>query len=138
MKLEVVRFQCGPVCTIGELLVDGEHECWTLEDVVRPEGAAKVYGKTAIPYGTYPVTVTYSNRFKRDLPLISNVPGFTGIRIHSGNTAENTEGCLLVGKNRTATSVTQSRVAFNALFVKLQDAFRRGEKITITYKSGSE
>jgi len=136
MKLEVVRFQCGADCTIGQLLVDGEHECWTLEDIVRPTGAPKVYGKTAIPYGTYPLDITFSNRFQRDLPLVRNVPGFEGIRIHSGNTAENTEGCLLVGTGRTGTSVTNSRVAFNALFVKIRDAIRRGEKVTITYKSG--
>ncbi|NVN99294.1 MAG: hypothetical protein HXX17_08220 [Geobacteraceae bacterium] len=135
MKLEVVRFQCGATCTIGELMVDGEHECWTLEDVVRPDGV-KVYGETAIPFGTYPVVVTFSNRFQRDLPLVQNVPGFDGIRIHPGNTAADTHGCLLVGTGRTATSVTESRLAFNALFAKIGDAFRRGETITITYKSG--
>lgn len=136
MKLTVVRTHFNPTCTIGELMVDGEHECWTLEDTVRPTGAPKVYGKTAIPYGTYSLDITFSNRFQRDLPLVRNVPGFEGIRIHSGNTAENTEGCLLVGTGRTGSSVTNSRVAFNALFVKVRDAIRRGEKVTITYLSG--
>jgi len=135
MKLEVVRTMCGATCTIGELMVNGEHECWTLEDVVRPMGV-KVYGETAIPYGTYNVVVTFSNRFQRDLPLVVNVPGFDGIRIHPGNTAADTHGCLLVGKGRTGTSVTESRLAFNTLFTKIRDAFSRGEKITITYKSG--
>lgn len=136
MKLDVVRFQFGNDCTIGQLMVNGEYECWTLEDVVRPAGAPKVYGKTAIPYGTYDLVITFSNRFQRDLPLVRNVPGFEGIRIHPGNTADNTEGCLLVGTGRTSTSVTNSRVAFNALFVKIRDALRRGEKVSITYKAG--
>ena len=136
MKLEVVRFQCGAVCTIGELMVNGEHECWTLEDVVRPDGQ-KVYGETAIPYGTYDVIVNFSTRFQRDMPLLIGVPNFTGIRIHSGNTVSETHGCLLIGTGHTGNSVTNSRVAFNKLFPKIRDAFSRGEKITITYKSGS-
>jgi Family of unknown function (DUF5675) len=81
MKLQVVRFMCGATCTIGELLVDGEHECWTLEDVVRPDGQ-KVPGETAIPYGTYDVIITPSVRFGTDMPLLVGVPNFTGIRIH--------------------------------------------------------
>ena len=136
MKLQVVRFMCGATCTIGELMVDGEHECWTLEDVVRPEGAPKVYGETAIPYGTYPVIVAYSNRFQRDLPLLVGVPDFTGIRIHPGNTAADTHGCLLVGRSHTGGSVTESRLAFDALFPKIRDAIKRGEKVTITYSNG--
>lgn len=136
MKLQVIRFQCGADCTIGELMVDGQHECWTLEDVVRPPGV-KVYGKTAIPYGTYELTITFSNRFQRDLPLVVGVPGFEGIRIHSGNLATETDGCLLVGTGHTSNSVTNSRAAFNRLFPKLRDAVRRGEKISITYSSGT-
>lgn len=135
MKLQVVRFMCGATCTIGELLVDGEHECWTLEDVVRPDGQ-KVYGDTAIPYGTYDVIVTRSKRFGVDLPLLLGVPNFTGIRIHPGNTTADTHGCLLVGTGHTGTSVTNSRAAFNKLFPKIRDAIRRGEKVTITYSSG--
>lgn len=136
MKIQVIRFQCGADCTIGELLVDREHECWTLEDVVRPDGAPKVYGETAIPYGTYRVVITFSNRFQRDLPLLLNVPGFEGIRIHPGNTAADTHGCLLVGTGRTGASVTNSRMAFDALFPKIRDAIDNGEEVTITYSSG--
>lgn len=135
MKLEVIRQPSSGNCTLGELLVNGEHECWTLEDVVRPNGE-KVYGETAIPYGTYRVVVSFSNRFQCDLPLLVDVPNFTGIRIHPGNTAADTHGCLLVGRSKTASSVTESRVAFNALFPKIRDAFRRGEEITITYRTG--
>lgn len=135
MNLEVVRFQCGATCTIGELLVNGEHECWTLEDVVRPNGQ-KVYGETAIPYGRYRVLITFSNRFQRDLPLLVDVPDFSGIRIHPGNSAAETHGCLLVGTTHTGTAVQNSRVAFNTLFPKIRDAIRQGQEVWITYKSG--
>jgi len=126
---------CGSTCTIGELLVNGEHECWTLEDVVRPDGQ-KVHGETAIPYGTYPVTITYSPRFKCDLPLLMGVRNFTGIRIHPGNSASETEGCILVGTRHTGAGVANSRLAFNTLFPKIRDAIRRGEKVTITISEG--
>jgi len=135
MKLQVIRFMCGATCTIGELMVDGEHECWTLEDVVRPDGQ-KIPGETAIPYGQYDVVITRSQRFGVDLPLLVGVPNFEGIRIHPGNTAANTEGCLLVGTQHTGNSVLNSRAAFNRLFPKIRDAIRRGEKVTITYSSG--
>jgi Family of unknown function (DUF5675) len=135
MNIQVVRFMCGSTCTIGEMLVNGEHECWTLEDVVRPDGQ-KIYGETAIPYGTYPVVITRSQRFGRDLPLLVGVPNFEGIRIHPGNTAADTHGCLLVGKRHTGSTVTESRLAFNTLFVKIGDAIRRGENVTITISSG--
>ena len=135
MKIQVIRFMCGATCTIGEMLVDGEHECWTLEDVVRPDGE-KVYGETAIPYGTYNVIVNRSQRFGRDLPLLVGVPNFEGIRIHPGNTAADTHGCILVGKRHAGDTVTESRLAFNALFVKIGDAIRRGENVTLTVSSG--
>jgi len=99
MRLELIRTECGKVCTIGELLIDGKHECHTLEDVVRADGV-KVYGETAIPPGVYSVDITYSPRFKRDLPLLIGVQNFIGIRIHPGNTASDTEGCILVGQGR--------------------------------------
>ncbi len=111
--------------TIGELSIDGVHECWTLEDVVRPPGV-KVPGQTAIPAGRYRVTVTFSNRFQRLLPLVNDVPGFTGIRIHPGNTAADTDGCLLVGVTKGANSVGQSRMAFEPLFAKIVAAVQDG------------
>lgn len=135
MKLEVIRWSCSVDCTIGELLVDGAHECWTLEDVVRPDGE-KIPGETAIPYGTYNLVITFSNRFQRDLPLVEGVPNFTGIRIHPGNTAADTHGCLLVGRGKTASSVTESRLAFDTLFTKIRNAVEHGETISITYRTG--
>jgi hypothetical protein len=130
MKLELKRTECGKTCTIGELLVDGKHECWTLEDVVRSDGV-KVYGETAIPAGTYQVDITYSPRFKRDLPLLIGVQNFIGIRIHPGNTASDTEGCILVGQGKGKNVILESRAAFAMLMGKLCSAKNRGEPITI-------
>lgn len=134
MRLKLERTACGPVCTIGALFVDGKQECYTLEDVVRT--GEKVYGQTAIPAGVYNVVVTPSARFKRELPLLENVPGFQGIRIHPGNTAKDTEGCILVGKAKTAESVTHSREAFNALFEKIKESLASGEKVTMEVTNG--
>ena len=133
MKLELIRSLCGVVCTIGDLYVDGVHSCYTLEDVVRPEGK-KVYGQTAIPYGRYRVIITFSNRFQRDLPLLVDVPNFEGIRIHPGNTAADTHGCVLVGTGKQGDSITSSRVAFSAVFADIRDAIERGEEVWIEVK----
>lgn len=111
--------------TIGELSVDGRIICYTLEDVERE---AKIAGKTAIPKGVYDVTVTMSSRFKKLMPLIENVPGFSGVRIHSGNTAEDTEGCILVGLTKGVDFIGNSRIAFDRVFLKIHSA----EKVTLT------
>ncbi len=129
MRMKLQRMSCGPVCTIGTLYIDGKAACFTLEDCVR--SGPKVYGKTAIPEGIYNVVITPSNRFKRDLPLLENVPGFDGIRIHPGNTAEDTEGCILVGTVKAADSVLHSREAFNSLFAKIKESLGAGEKVTL-------
>jgi hypothetical protein len=91
--------------------------CYTLEDEVRPEGV-KVYGKTAIPAGRYEIRVTWSDRFQKPMPEVVGVPGFTGIRIHPGNTAANTEGCILVGREKDSNNLAiyKSRDAFRVVF----------------------
>jgi hypothetical protein len=101
------------------MTIDGAFECYTLEDVVRPAGE-KVYGQTAIPEGRYRVKLTMSNRFKIVLPLLENVPNFEGVRIHPGNTAADTDGCILVGQSKTSNSIGASRLAFDRLFARLQ------------------
>lgn len=131
MKLKLTRVQFDTACTIGRLTVDGAPECWTLEDFVRPPGAAKVFGQTAIPAGTYGVIVTHSPHFDRDLPLLVNVPGFEGVRIHPGNTADDTEGCILVGMDKMVDALARSRIAFDALFPKIEQALARGELVSI-------
>lgn len=127
-------------CTLGDLLVDGVPACVTIEDVVREiPGVAvaewKIQGDTAIPAGRYAVVVTHSQRFGRDMPLLANVPGFSGVRIHPGNTAEDTAGCILVGKRVAGESIVDSRVAFAALFTRIQRALEGGEQVWIEVRN---
>ena len=116
---------------LGKLFINEQFECFTLEDITRP---TKVFGETAIPSGTYPVVITHSNHFGFDLPLLLNVPNYEGIRIHSGNVAKDTEGCILVGASRSIDFIGQSRIAFKKLFEKIRVALDKGEKVTITIK----
>lgn len=128
MQLTVKRLYKSENSVIGELLIDGVFECFTLEDAERP---IKIKGETAIPVGTYRVIINQSNRFKRLLPLLLNVPTFEGVRIHSGNSNHDTEGCILVGQTRNKNYIGQSRKAFDKLFKKMQAA----KDITITIQS---
>lgn len=121
MLIEVKRFEFKDTYTVGKMYIDNIYECYTLEDVVRK--GAKVNGQTAIPTGTYNLIINHSNRFNRDLPLLEKVPNFTGVRIHAGNTSQNTEGCILVGTTWTGKDfIGNSKVAFNKLFEKLKKA----------------
>jgi hypothetical protein len=115
--------------TIGELFINDKWECFTLEDTVR-EGE-KIPGKTAIPKGKYAVVIDMSVRFKRLMPHVLDVPGFSGIRIHSGNTDADTEGCILVGQTHGVSSLGDSRLAFAALFEKIKDALGKGETVNL-------
>lgn len=135
MHIQLERVQCDPDVTIGSLTADGEWVCWTCEDPVR-EGQIKVPGQTAIPFGKYQILVTPSPRFKRDLPLLLNVPNFEGVRIHPGNTPADTEGCILPGLDRMAKSVGRSRLAFQALFALIREAKARGEGVEIDIVKG--
>lgn len=135
MKIEVNRIFKASTYTIGELSVNDNYLCDTLEDRVRSEGE-KVYGETAIPAGTYTVVLSYSNRFKKVMPEIQNVPNFTGVRIHCGNSSKDTEGCLLVGKwdGKTENWISDSKNSYNKLYPLLEEAFNKKENITITIK----
>ncbi len=119
MELQIKRTDFSEECTIGELSLNGVFECYTLEDKVRP---VKIAGKTAIPSGRYEVIINFSQRFQKQLPLLLNVPNYEGVRIHSGNTAADTEGCVLVGETKTDNFVGESRWAFNRLFEKMKVA----------------
>jgi hypothetical protein len=127
MILELKRKIFTDDSTIGELSIDGTFVCYTLEDKVRE---TKIKNVTAIPHGKYEVAVTFSNRFQQYMPLLLNVPGFEGIRIHSGNTSANTEGCILVGGTRSLNFIGKSRVTYKSLFDKIK-AVRKTEKIFI-------
>jgi len=130
MDLILERIDRNDTCTIGRLTLDGSFECWTLEDVVRADGV-KIPKETAIPAGMYTIDITHSPRFDRDLPLLLNVSGFIGIRIHPGNDAADTDGCILVGRTRGDRKILESRIAFDSLFAKLQAAKAKGEPIKI-------
>lgn len=97
MNLLLLRNVFTDKSTIGDLLINGNFFCYTLEDVVRLPNQ-KIYGKTAISTGKYEVVLSMSNRFKKLLPELLNVPNFTGIRMHGGNTSEDTEGCIVLAK----------------------------------------
>ena len=132
MKLRVERLWKKPAYTVGRLFVDGKFFCNTLEDTVRDlSNEKKVYGKTAIPYGEYKVVYNWSPKFGRNLPRLLNIPAFEGILIHPGNTADDSAGCILVGRNTEVGRLTESRYTSDKLNVLIEDAQRRGESITI-------
>lgn len=120
LELRVVREPTLNGATFGVLFVDHRFQCFTLEDTIRerpgqPVSDWKISGRTAIPAGRYRVIVTPSQRFKRMLPLLVDVPGFTGVRIHPGNGTLDADGCLLVGRARMDGKVIESRLAFTPL-----------------------
>ena len=139
MQLRLERLWPKPTYTVGRLYVDGQLFCNTLEDKVADlnrngmfDGTEKkVPGETAIPYGTYRVFYGWSPRFGRNLPRLLNVTAFEGILIHPGNTAEDSAGCILVGKNSEVGRLTQSRYYSDELNKLIDAAQRRGENITI-------
>jgi hypothetical protein len=119
LTIEIRRHTYTRHATLGDLYLNGKRFCHVLEDAVRGEGI-KVKAHTAIPEGTYPVAVTYSPRFDRMMPLVMNVPNFEGIRIHGGNTHENTEGCPLVAWEKVNDFTIQG-TAESALTDKIEE-----------------
>ena len=140
MELKLERkYRSNNYC-IDKLYINGKYFSDALEDPDRgltdtmsleEIQKIKIKGNTCIPYGTYNVTITYSPRFKKNLPLINNVKGFDGIRIHSGNTPQDTEGCLLLGLNKVKGRVVDSKVTVNKFIDIVQEALNKGEKVTI-------
>jgi hypothetical protein len=128
MKILLKRLHKTANSTIGELSINGKFECYTLEDVERE---SKIYGKTAIAKGTYEIVMTMSNRFKIVLPLLVNVPNFEGVRIHAGNSAKDTEGCILLGQTRAIDFIGSSKKAMANFTPKLKKALLT-EKVYLT------
>lgn len=134
MKLSLRRKFKGSKYTIGDLSIDGIFFCNTIEDTVRELPAScsdtsrwvpcecneKIDARTAIPTGTYKVTLEYSPKFKRKMPYLHNVPHFLGILIHSGNTQEDSGGCIIVGENSVKGKVLNSRATFKKLYALLE------------------
>ena len=132
MNIELNRITRKLSYTIGRLFVDGKYFCDTLEDRCRDlDKEKKVMNETAIPEGTYEVIVNVSERFKRKLPLLLDVPHFSGIRIHRGNTDKDTSGCILVGENKQPGRVINSTLYELRLTEMVEKAMLTGEKITI-------
>lgn len=151
MNLKLIRKYKKETHTIGHLYIDGEYFCDTLEDKVRDlnkdgdlndANEQKVYGKTAIPYGRYEVTLKiqspkYSQRASYIwcggyLPRLLNVPHFEGILIHAGNTVADSSGCLLVGENKVKGRLVNSMATLKRLYAILKNADAKGEQIWIT------
>lgn len=141
MKLILKRIHFGDTYTVGQLYEEtelGENPiCYTLEDKVRevegqPVSQWKVQNETAIPRGTYKVSITFSNRFQTRLPLLDNVDGYQGVRIHSGNSSKDTEGCILVGQTWDGKSdwIGSSKIALSVLLPKIESS----QSVTITVK----
>lgn len=126
MQLHVQRYVFTDNSTIGKLFIDGQFFSYTLEDVIRPNGE-KVYGKTAIPEGNYEIIIDMSQRFGRSMPHILNVPNFEGIRIHSGNNAFQTSGCILLGKEKATDYVGKSKAAYMEFMPKLSEGLKFGK-----------
>ena len=141
MKLTLKRIALRQTYTIGKLYIDDVYFCDTIEDTVRDinkngkfdNGEKKLHSKTAIPYGTYEIKWTYSPRFKKYTPQLMNVPSFEGIRIHSGNTSADTEGCLILGENKQVGKVLNSRATINKFYPIIKKACSKG-KVTIEIK----
>ena len=139
MRITVKRIFTCDEYTISHLYINGKYFMDVIEDADRcldsgmsDEEVREVKnehkGETAIPIGIYTLTMTYSPRFKKEMPLINNVKGFEGIRIHTGNTAKDSEGCLIVGLNKVKGKVVQSRVQFERLIKEIK---KTKGKITI-------
>lgn len=129
MQLKLIRTKSNTAYTEGKLYIDGAYFCDTLEDQDRglyqhmslaEIKAVKVYGETCIPYGTYKVELSYSPKFKKIMPAILDVKGFTGVRIHNGVDKNSTLGCVIIGKKWQDGKVTKSRDTFAKLMQILQ------------------
>lgn len=131
MEITLKRIAKKDKYTIGKLYINGSYFCDTIEDKDRGLTQSmslsqiqktKVKDSTAIPTGTYNVLWTYSPRFKKMMPLVDNVPGFSGIRIHSGNTAQDTSGCIIPGENKVVGKVINSKAIVNKLYPLIKNA----------------
>jgi hypothetical protein len=139
MKLRLERLWPKKDYTVGRLYVDDRLFCNTLEDRIVDKNKngvfdgdeKKVYGESAIPYGTYKIIYNWSPKFGRNLPRLLNVPHFEGILIHPGNTAADSAGCILVGKNTEVGRLTNSRYISDELNKLIDKAQQKGEPITI-------
>jgi hypothetical protein len=140
VKLRVIREPSQGRATLGSLYVDDVWFSWTLEDEIREQPGVpveqwKVRGETAIPAGTYQVMLEWSPKFKRMLPELKGVPGYTETKFHAGNKHQDTDGCPLIGFARANATIQQSRAAEGELVRLVDEALRRGEQVTATFEN---
>lgn len=133
MNLRLVREPSAGGNTFGKLYVNNVYQCETLEDTDRKleSGGKKIAGETAIPRGEYKLVIDWSNRFKKEMMHVLDVPQFEGIRIHAGNTNADTEGCVLLGTGRANGWLLNSRVAVSRVFEMVEKALDKGETVTL-------
>ena len=138
MEITILRTWFRDCYTVGYLKINGKYHCDTLElRAIDWTKEKKTWGKTAIPEGRYRVRLQYSSHFKRVMPYLENVPQFTGVMIHTGNSAgyggkkSDTTGCILVGKNTIVGELTESRVHFKSLMEQIQKAVSAGEEVWV-------
>lgn len=137
MNLTLLRTKFYEECTHGALFVDGARYCDTLEPhAINWEKETKVDGKTAIPEGTYRIVMGWSSRYKRLMPFLENVPHFSAIEIHTGNTSADTRGCILVGVYSRRNFIAHSRDTFEPLRSAIARAYAEHRDIFIEIKSG--
>ena len=139
MELTLTRTHRCPRYTLGTLRIEGHpfRQCETLEPhCIDWERERKIPGQTAIPEGRYRIRFQWSSHFGREMPYLEDVPRFTGIMLHAGNTVADTRGCILVGlsplDDPAAPRLQYSASTFSLLWNTLQDASRRGEELWIT------
>lgn len=139
MELKLLREQTTRDYVQGHLYINGIYFCDTLEDTCRPirDIRDKIVGRTAIPAGEYPVLWTKSPKFRRYLPELREVPWFSGIRIHAGNTPEDTRGCILVGKRYRDGFISASKATLEALCMRISSAIARGDTCRIIVKDAA-
>ena len=129
MNLVLTRKWREGDATIGEIAVDGGFECYSLED--RVHDGPKIPGQTAIPTGAYGIVLHTSAALRMEVPMLCDVPDFEWIYLHPGNTPSDTKGCILVGRGRDVAAITESRIAYMALFSKIKAAMLDGEAVRI-------
>ena len=137
MEIKVIRNILTSEYTVGKLYIDGIYICDTIEDRYREikKKEDKIYGVTAIPCGRYPVVLDFSSKYSKIMPHILDVPYFSGIRLHPGNSDEDSLGCLIVGEFVPGVAggwVKNSRIAYDKVFAKLKGASDKSERIFIT------
>ena len=130
MLIKILRHWFTEKSTMGVISVDGVKCGFTLEDVARPTGV-KVPNATAIPPGEYDVTIDYSDKFKKLMPHILYVPNFEGIRIHPGNTSEDTSGCVLVGLEKGEDRISNCKPTYDFIYHSIEQALAKKDKVTI-------